>query len=264
MEIKVIPNWDDLEIKRDRGIIQSATLRYNIFGTNNALTADTALIETAPRYILGTLKRGASYVTKTAHNGFEGVLEYTRQESSFTFAFDTSGGTQHVTQSYQTLGSYAAQGYSAPNHNGAIGVQNGDVTGCDIIAPQLNFSMSKTNKGVIDMTFIKLLANMTGKINSVSFLSFAAGEILFEGASGSQDSIEPENETFSVSYKFKASPNATNLTVGNIQVDFKRGWDYFWVQYIEKEDTNSKTTRKLPFAAYVEAVYQETDLNALL
>jgi hypothetical protein len=264
MSIQVKPNWEDLELRRDNGVIQSATLRYNIFGTNDALAADTALLETAPFYIFGSLKRGASHVEKRAHKGFEGIIEYLRQENTFTFSFDTSGGTQHVTQSYQTLGRYAAQGYTAPNHNGAIGVQEGDVTGCDIIAPTLNFSMSKTNNGIIDISFIKLLAGLTGKINSAAFFSFAPGEVLFEGASGSQNSLEPLHETFSVSYKFKASPNATGLTVGNIQVAFKRGWDYFWIQYLEKEDTQSKTTQKVPFAAYVEAVYQEADLNILL
>jgi hypothetical protein len=263
-DIKILPNWDDLEIHRNKGIIQSALLRYNIFGTNDALVADKKLIETAPAYILGTLKRGASNVTKTAHHGFEGVIEYYRQEETFTFSFDTSGGTQHVTQSYQTLGRYAAQDYTAPNHNGAIGVSDGDVTGCDVIVPQLNFTMSRTNKGIIDINFIKMLAGMTGRINSAAFFSFAAGEVLFEGASGSQRSVEPGEETFDISYKFKASPNVTGLTVGGIQVGFKRGWDYFWVQYLEKEDTQSKTAQKFPFAAYVEAVYQEADLNELL
>jgi hypothetical protein len=259
-QIKVLLQWDDLEIKRDKGRIESATLRYNIIGTKNAATADAYLIAMSPETILGGLKRGTSAVTKIASNGFEGVIEYVRKENTFTFSFETTGGTQHITQSYQTLGRYAAESFTAPNHKGAIGVTDRDVTGCDVIAPQLGFTMSKTFDGTISIDFIKTLAGMTGRINSNPFLTFEPGEVLFEGASGSQRG----NESFDVSYKFKASPNVNGLEVGEIQVEYKRGWDYFWVQYLEKEDTESKTTKKVPFAAFVEAVYQEADFSPLM
>jgi hypothetical protein len=272
MTISVKPQWEDLEIRHEKGVISSATLRYNIFGTNDAVAADTALMSYAAVSLLGNLKRDTISISKIAHNAYEGVVEYRKEDQeeenesnpdSYVYSFDTTGGTQHITQSYQTRGSYAAQGYTAPNHNGAIGVQDGDVAGCDIIVPQLNFSMSQSRRGVISRLFIKQIASITGKINAAPFIGFDTGELLFEGASGNQN-FTGDDATFDLTYKFKAMPTVNGLTIGNINVSNKRGWDYLWVQYIEKEDTNSKAINKLPFAAYVESVYEEADFSILL
>jgi hypothetical protein len=45
-----------------------------------------------------------------------------------SFAFDTSGGTQHITQSLATIASYAATG-TPPNFGGAVGVTHDSVEG---------------------------------------------------------------------------------------------------------------------------------------
>jgi hypothetical protein len=277
--VRITPQWDDLEINREKDGIASATLRYNILDVKDAAAADAALKDYADDYILGKLKRNTTKISKLAHDAYEGVIEYTKEEisedeeeeggeegelnpDSYTFSFDTTGGTQHITQSYQTLGRYAAQGHTAPDHNGAIGVSDGEVTGCDIIVPQLSFTMSQSRRGVITLGYIKQLASITGKINNNYFLGFDIGELLFEGASGSQN-YSGDEATFDLTYKFSALPNTQNLTIGNIVVSYKRGWDYMWVQYIETEDVNSKTMQKKPFAVYVERVYQEANFNLL-
>ena len=52
------------------------------------------------------------------------------------YEFETGGGTQHITQSIETIASYAPAGKTAPDHKGAIGVGTDNaVEGCDIESP---------------------------------------------------------------------------------------------------------------------------------
>ena len=252
MEIRVIPQWDGFEPRREHNQIRSATLRYNIIGTEEWEDADDALGEYSYPIILGNLYRVSSSIERTAKIGWEGTVEYEyKNTDEFTFSFDTTGGTQHLTQSYETLGRYAPDGETPPDHGGAIGVNDNDIAGCDVMIPTLSFTMSRTKTGILDPEFIKFIAGMTGRINCFPFLGFLPGEVLFEGASGSQKFTDSDSElpTFDLSYKFKVSPNVPMLTVGNIEVGYKRGWDYFWVQYIETDDEDANMISKSPVAA---------------
>ena len=273
MSIDVIPQWDGLEVRRENDMIRSATMRYNIIGLRDPVDADHALIQFSDPVILGNLYRTSTSIERVALRGYEGVVEYEYKNlDEFTFSFDTTGGTQHLTQSYRTVGRYAPSGKTAPNHYGAIGVNDGDIAGCDVIMPTLSFTMSRTKTGILDIEFIKFLSGMTGRINSFPFLTFAPGEVLFEGASGSQKFTESDFPQFDLTYKFKISPNEENLTIGGegeeengiIMVGYKRGWDYFWVQYTETEDEEANVISKQPIAAFVERVYKNADLNLLL
>jgi len=265
MTIFVKPQWDGIEIRRENDSIRSATLRYNIIGTTEATEADQALSQHCHSFILGNLYRTTSSIERLARRGFEGVVEYEyKNTDEFTFSFDTTGATQHITQSYQTLGGYAPPGYFPPNHFGAIGVNNRDIAGCDVIIPTLSFTMTRTKTGVLDLPFIRFVASLTGRINTLPFLIFQPGEVLFEGASGSQKIANSDSPAFDLSYKFRVSPNTEDLAVGNIWVGHKRGWDYFWVQYIEMEDQAANVIAKRPIAAFIERVYHEADLNLLL
>ena len=278
MSINVIPQWDGVEIHRENDMIRAATMRYNVIGVRDPVVADHLLTQFSDPVIFGNLYRTASSIERVSTRGYEGVVEYEyRNLDEYTFAFDTTGGTQHVTQSYRTVGRYAPEGKTPPNHHGTIGVNDGNIAGCDVIVPTLSFSMSRTKTGILDIEFIKFLSRMTGRINSFPFLTFAPGEVLFEGASGSQKFTESDNPQFDLTYKFRVSPNEENLIVGQegeeenessengvITVGYKRGWDYFWVQYTETEDEEANVISKQPIAAFVERVYKNDDLNLLL
>lgn len=265
MVATVTPRWDDIEIHRKNGILDSASMYYNILGVQEGSVADLLLQDRSSYMILGVLSRRDTSVSRLSDNAFEGTVEYSRgdeedeDDDGYSISFDTTGGTQHISQSYQTRGRYAISGYSAPDHAGAIGVSDGSIAGCDIIAPQLSFTMSKQIRGV-GSGFLKMLTNLTGKVNSGTFQGFSSGEVLFEGASGSKQG----KNAWDVTYKFRASPNVQSLSIGGIQVGPKNGWDYFWVQYIEQKDANANMTRKIPFAAYVEVVYGDADFSPLM
>ncbi|GHT12335.1 hypothetical protein FACS1894170_07030 [Planctomycetales bacterium] len=264
--IRVVPHWNELEIQRDKYGISAAVMRYNIIGTTDPHTADAQLAQKAFNYILGGLKRDKTEIERVAHHGFEGVVNYVRPEfpeNSLTYSFDTTGETQHLTTSYETVSSLAAPGFIAPDNHGAIGVTDDDIQGVDVIVPTLNFSINQSRTGRIDMAFIREVSQYTGRVNETPFLGFDGGEVLFEGASGSQRYASEEAPTFEVTYKFKISPNIPSMIISGIEVPEKLGWDYFWVQYIEIEDGEQTIMNKRPIAGYVERVYRFADLNAL-
>ncbi|MCK4601318.1 MAG: hypothetical protein KAU28_02550, partial [Phycisphaerae bacterium] len=62
---------------------------------------------------------------------------------------------------------------------------------------------------------------------------------------------------------FAASPNKTNLTVGEITGIDKKGWEYMWVRYADAEDAAAKAIVKKPVAVYVEKVYEEGNFAVL-
>jgi hypothetical protein len=54
-------------------------------------------------------------------------------------------------------------------------------------------------------------------------------------------------EDWEIPFKFAASPNATDLTVGDITGIEKKGWEYLWVRYADAED--EETLIQQPVAA---------------
>jgi len=177
------------------------------------------------------------------------------------FAFDTGGGTQHITQSLDTVGRY---GPKASNElKGAIGFDGKNVQGVDIITPVFNFSETHYfNDNEITGAYKQTLFSLTGKVNNASFKGFSSGEVLFMGASGSRQGDDP-SDLWEIIYRFAASPNRTGLTVGDVTEISKKGWEYMWVQYGTHKDDATRQVIKKPVAVYVEKVYYYGDFSAL-
>jgi len=176
-----------------------------------------------------------------------------------TFSFDTTGGTQHITQSRQNISKTAASG-AAPDFKGAIGVTSNGVEGVDITVPVYAFTYTYyLEPERVTQGFRAQIFNLTGKVNSGSFRGFAAGEVLFLGATGSVR----RGERWEITFRFAASQNRTNINVGGITVPSKKGWEYLWVKYAEQEDTAAQTLVQQPVAAYVERVYDEASFAPL-
>jgi hypothetical protein len=184
------------------------------------------------------------------------------QPGDSSYSFDTTGGTQHITQSRETVGGYAAAGVPAiPDFDEAIGVTDDGVEGVDVTVPV--FSYTETHfvpAAAVTSGYVNTLFNLTGRVNSSAFKGFAAGEMLFLGASGSKRAGE---DFWEITYRFACSPNATGLTVGTITGIAKKGWEYLWVLYEDVEDESAKRLVKRPLAAYVERVYLDGNFGAL-
>lgn len=185
-------------------------------------------------------------------------------------SFDTSGGMQHITQALKGAGTnngerrWGANGENgAPYAEHAIGVDDNGVNGVDIVVPQLTWTETyDVPSTYVTSAYIKGVAALTGTINSATFRTFDAGEVLFLGASGSQEWDQQKgNGPWTLSFKFVASPNAGQgktvpaLEIGSITGVEKRGHDYLWVRY--ETSVGSDTLLKKPKHVYVNKVYRD-------
>lgn len=64
-------------------------------------------------------------------------------------------------------------------------------------------------------------------------------------------------------FRFAASKNKTTFTVGGIVVPAKKGWEYMWVMYADRDDDTAKRIVKLPIGVYIEQVYELADFAGL-
>jgi len=182
-----------------------------------------------------------------------------------TRSFDTGGGTQHITQAEDER----RFGSGAPDQQRAIGVDGDSVNGVDIVVPALTWTETyDVPHEFITAEYIKNLSRVTGTVNNAPFRTFPAGEILFLGASGSQEWDSDKGEgPWNLSYKFSQSPNAgpgqtlPSLTIGSITGVEKEGHDYMWIRY--EDDVQSETLIKKPKSVYVNKVYRRENFGQL-
>lgn len=126
--------------------------------------------------------------------------------------------------------------------------------------PVYNFSETHyLDDWLVTDAYKAILFALTGKVNAAPWHGFAAGEVLFLGASGSKRS----NGDWEITFRFAASPNVSGLTVGSITGISKEGWHYMWVRYADTEDAGSKSVVKKPVAVYIERVYDYGDFSLL-
>jgi hypothetical protein len=239
----------------------SVDLLYVVDGTEDDAIVRATVEATIPAIYAGLVFQNY----RIAHQGsglWDVSVRYGKKEpkepGESSFSFDTGGGTTHITQSLETVASYAPPDKDPPDFKGAIGVNNDSVEGTDITIPVYNFKETHYIPiALVTPAYKAILFYLTGKVNAFPFKGFAPGEVLFLGASGSQRGQEDWEITFS----FAASPNATGLTVGDITGIDKKGWEYLWVRYQDAEDADVLV--KQPAAVYVEQVYPYGDFSLL-
>jgi hypothetical protein len=241
---------------------------YVLTGTSDDVTAKVLIENSTAIYYNGLVRQSIQiepeWVDETTGEGqWVATVRYgirpPNEVGESSFAFDTSGGTQHITQSLATIASYAASG-TPPNFGGAVGVTHDSVEGVDITIPVYSFSETHfLDAAFVTPAYYGTLFNLTGKVNDAGFKGLAAGECLFLGASGSKRGTED----WEITYRFAGSPNRTGLVVGPMTGINKKGWEYMWVRYADSEDTVAKAIVKKPVAAYIEKVYDEGNFAGL-
>ena len=239
---------------------------YVIRGETDETAAMVLLADTAPT-IIGGLARQTCRVSPVEGAGdiWIGEAQYVDpeeaepSEGTSVFSFNTSGGSQHITQSISPSHKKAPAGKTAPDFKGAINAtEKGSVEGVDIISPVYRWSvMHVVANSKVTAAYTGRLFALTGKTNSTAFDNFAAGEVLFEGASGSKRG----NGDWEITYSFAAQPNREDQTIGDITGVDKKGWEYLWVLYSDVDDGGMLS--KQPRAVYVEKVYEEDDFAEL-
>jgi len=239
------------------------TRTYVVMGTRGEQTVTSFVAANVPitatfsgknliRRRIGIEQVGDQSATRAT---WEAQVEYEEPTNATLIGFEggVSPNNVHITASKEVVATYAAPGATAPNLKGVIGYRDGDIEGCDIIVPEVEFSLTIEPINVTDpFAFLRSTALLTGRVNANSYCGFSSGELLFRGGNLSGDA----EKGFRVAYSFAASPNLSNIKVGDITVTFKRGWDYLDPYYESKVDENSKTLIKQPTAIFIHRVYE--------
>ena len=280
-------------VRLGRKAVSSYSKSYKVFGT----TDDTIVHAEANGYLTGQLAywtypgqpnvqlRAESYsVSYLGDDAWQVSIAYEKQGAEDddqrdplkrSRSFDTSGGSQHITQAAggtvtTSGGTTVTQGSerryppgTAPSMNNAIGVDGSSVNGVDIVAPALTWTETyDVPHQYVTANYIKSLAALTGTVNNGAFRTFAAGEVLFMGCNGSQEWDDQRgNGPWTLSYKFVASPNVTAQTIGDITGIEKKGHEYLWVRYEDAVSTNELV--KKPKFVYVNKVYRDGNFAGL-
>ena len=248
-------------------------LVYDILGAVDDNDAAAILAATAPTTYLG-LRLDSLNADPVGGTLWKGYARYVRLQLDNEYTFDTGGGTQHITQSLGTVGSYGLVGETPPDFLGAIGVSEDKVEGVDVTTPIYQFTETHYFTQLqVTQAFKVTLFRMTGRMNDAPFKGFEAGEVLFMGAAGSVRS----DENWQITFRFSCSPNAVGLQIGGVipadayydETDGtitginKIGWDYLWVRYEDFADSAAFVLVKQPTAVYIERVYHPGDFSTL-
>lgn len=253
--------------------------RWIVDETNNELEAISAMLteagdDFADPYGGLPLTRRSFSLEQTGHQLWEGSVTFATpnwnpsgstqeqpDEATVDYSFDTTGATTKITQSLATT-SYGAD---APDHKGAINVTKDSVEGVEIVVPALTWTEThQIPRSLVTVDYIKTLSRMSGKVNASEFRGFAAGEVLYHGASGSTQG--GTTDLVPVQFKFEASENTTEgnkITIGDLADIDKDGHEYLWVQYEEVDDTDAQVVTRNPKWVFVEQVYEEADFSIL-
>lgn len=179
---------------------------------------------------------------------------------SWSWRFSTTGGTVHIKAAKSTVSSYP--GGAADEHD-LIGHHGDDVEGTDIVIPSSKITVSyKAPAGLVNLAWCWAMDDLTGTVNSDTFLGRPAGEILFTGIeqSATLPSSGSSGET-SVDFTFLRSKNLTGQVVDAITGIDKQGWDVAWIAW--KDDVDAGQAVKVAKAVYVNRVYDRVAFKSV-
>jgi hypothetical protein len=262
--MRIIPITDGIEMN---GNPPSAMYRYKVVDVFDVETATSfALVSTAALVATpyGVLYRNDVRMRRAAYNQWMVEVPYGTRQSEvgeWTWDFDTTGGTVHITQAREEVARYPAD--TAPDQQGVIAVDGDEVRGAEIVIPAMKINVTYRHPlGIVTLAFAKALSEITGTVNSTPFLSYSPGQVLFLGARGSDGT----SADASVSYQFAMAKNETGVTIGSVGGIAKKAWDVAWVRYrdtVTVADGEDRPTR-IPQYVYVDRVYEEIDMAAAL
>lgn len=258
--MRIITPTDGISLNWTPG---GALYRFKIVDEADAANVQAYAIAMTPAILTtasGIIYRDDVRVNRVAYNQWSVEVPYgTRKNESgeWTWDFDTTGGTIHITQAKAEVARYPSA--TAPDQLGAIAVDGDEVKGIDIVIPAMKINVSfKHPLAVVTLAKAKFLSDITGTVSSDYFLTFAPGEVLFLGARGSDGS---QSEA-TINYQFAMAKNVTGQTIGSIAGVAKKAWEVAWIRY-EDTVTSDLPTRVAKFV-YVDRVYDTVAMATAL
>jgi hypothetical protein len=213
---------------------------------------------------------------------YEATVEYVHPESQKNeeeqnndapqITFDSTGSTQHITHSFETLRAYPPSVGKDMNKQ-AIGVEKtmkGDmkIHGTDVIVPALKCTISaKINQPSNPFEYARRMARQVGKINKEGWNGFEKSELLFLGGSISGK----KREKWTVELQFDCDEGITvadNFKIGEFGPIEKEGHAHLWVQwavgqaYVPGEGETGPIIPK-PVAVFIEKIYRDFSMGDL-
>jgi len=201
----------------------------------------------------------------------QAVVTYTLPGPSFTqtqqatLSYDFGAESEHV-DSALVQEHYNSDALRIGN---LINVTDDAVQGVEINAPILEFAEEHYfSQTVFSPSFRRTIRDCLQKTNQAPFREWAAGEVLFTGASARKQGVQ-----WYVTFQFRVRRNIAAISydlydlkgnVTNFQVD-KRGWEYLWVDSIHLPITATGTglISVVPHGVHVAQVYDEIDFAVL-
>jgi len=184
-------------------------------------------------------------------------------------SFDTSGGTQHILTSKTAPtkkgptqdgnGNFITKydpGFSI-GWNGKTG-QDAEYSGVDIIVPNIRKVVTQTIRKPTT-AYENTVIDLTGTVNKFQFLGRDPGEVLFLGASWSDEGGSSVNAT----YNFAIRRNEKEIWVNDVLFDEIKGWEYVWNIINTKKETIESNVEVSALGVYVSKIYKETDFRLL-
>lgn len=207
---------------------------------------------------------GAYVVTVTWGQKETSTQQNSAGEASYRFNYQAPSA--QIRQSLSTINSYEDSTllpFGPPDFGGAINVVNDGgklrVEGFNVQPPPEVFTIPYTDvPAVITPTYQATVRGLCGKVNSVSYYGYAAGEIMLVRAQG-----EKKGGLWNLEFGFSYLPNETGLAMGDISSIAKDGHDLLWVFYAPASDATAKEVIKKPAAVYIERIFKRADLNDL-
>jgi len=254
----------------------SVKLKYLLTGSAgdaalaNRITA-YALAKAYTPVLFGNLFRSSVDLTEKGPLIYEVDVAYGTSPNkepkagNFKWAFDTTGGTKHVTHGKQHVGSYVASGGTVEQHNGMIGwKEDGEVEGVDV--PDRAFKWTETHQLLLadfGFTYASILGDYSGWVNSAPFRGKAAYCVMFGGGVGGP--MEEDPDLCEITFHFEYQPTATNFTIGigddAITIPSKVGWDVLSICHAPKEGSKSLTVK--PKQVDVDRVFDAFNFSLL-
>jgi hypothetical protein len=247
------PTWETEYVCE--GVLDSAVVKASAVN----LTPNTVLVEE------GFLFRNQIQLREVGYALYYVTVIYGKEKDEngdYTFRFQTTGGTLHITHSRETVAVFQPDGgtVTTDQHDQAIAVdKDNKPQGTDIVVPACKLSYAfKHPAGVVNEAMAINLARLTGCVNEEPWHTFEAGEALFLGAEGS-DGTDTDAE---VTYHVVAEENLQDLIIAGIEGIEKQGHDFLWVWFAD-EVKNGQQGNKAK-AVFIERLYRRINFAATL
>lgn len=243
------------------------------------ININNAVADEAPNAVLGLVKKsidsqpqgGGWWICKVKYGILEGGVLTPEGDpppqmdgSSLLgpdFSFTTSGGTQHITTSIQTLLKVGLNGAAPEDNKKVIGVSDEGVAGVDITVPNSELVWTKRIE-FVTVDYYRTLVETTGTQNVFDWNGFKQFELLFLGAEGKFDGDGIEDFSWLVTFKFRSGTRKEDIEIApGLVVTGKDPHDYLWVGQEQKLLAGEFRVLPRAISAYVEQVYEVSDFQ---